>query len=1346
MAASARSPTASDAADLIAYVPRYVVADLLRSEGSPATRPRRFEAVGLFADMSGFTSISEAFAARGAAGAEELSRLLNEHFDTAIDVIERFGGSLGKIGGDSLSAIFPLEEHPDAPARAVTCALEIQSGMERFRSVPTSVGPFELSCKIGLALGHARTATITAPGGRLEWLVVGTAVDRCAEAEHLADSGEIVCDRRLRERCPGLVTTARGNGFWVIDRLVPHPEPLPVPPAPAVSAHAVDLLARFVHRSVAERIRMGHRRFVDEHRRIAVVFAGYGTVDTNTEAGMGLVLERSTGALTIAERLDGHLHQIDAGDKGIVAVISFGAAVAHEDDEERALRCALELIERAPESSIGIAVGLAFCGERGGRTRREYAAIGDTMNVAARLMQLADPGTILCTDAFGPSTRARANLDRREPVLVKGRRQPLAIAELRSLRDQPGPWERRYDLPVVGRDEELARVDSILEQAQQRGPPRVVVLTGEAGVGKSRLSAEIADRATSSGFLIHLGASSSTDTDVPFLPWRSIVRSLLGLEREGVNGLADSLAALDRDLVARAPLLGPILGEAIEDTELTTGLDSKLRSELMTTLMTEIVQQCGLSAPRLLLIEDCHWIDPASRDLLAAVCAQVAATSVVVLATARPFRRDEHELAWLHGIDSAATIRLAPLDQESMHEYLALTADRLFGLDREALGPLASTLVPRAEGNAFYLEELLNVCKDRGIDPTDERALANAVLPEGLHRVVLARVDDLPQPEQATLRVASVIGRRFPEPWLAGVYPSLGPAESIRAWLAHLERVGLVQSIEGEPGQERVFIHSVVHEAIYATLSEASRWELHEAVGQHIEAIHGDDLEPFVGTLAHHYGASRNVDGQRRYFRLAADAARRAFANETAITYYERLVPIASRKDAGEVLRLLGEVRQLVGEWKGAADAFRESIASSDAPDDDSETVRARAALGYLLAHTGPTAEAHSVLETALADAQRLGNSEASLLALEYLAFTAWQEADYDASLRLSRQLVSLAESVGDARATCMGLESLGLGHWRRGEYELAREAFERALSLAEEIKDHRGLIHAANDLAGVLAEVGDLMGAFEKVQAGLKAARAIGYRHSEAVMIGNAGELYRQHGELDLAIACSLHCVATTAAMGDWSDVVTRIGNLALALSDQGKLNQADQFSELTLQLAAAVEDPYSVSIYTHYRAELLTRLGRPDEAQRLNEDARTLAAEIDAREVELRASVLAIRLEWERGERTTDGALKALDELERPDSVLPERAMLSYERWRLSPEDVARSREAMRYAKAIYQTMPGPQHRHRLETLTGKRAPSLEPFPKLSRLDDEPSMELGEAMGLAETFLKGRAESIVG
>ncbi len=183
--------------------------------------------------MSGYTAMSEAFAARGAAGAEELGRLLNEHFDGAVDLVERFGGSVGKFGGDALSAVFAVDEGPDAPGRAVRCAIEIQEGMKRFRSTGTSVGTFDLSCKIGLAIGDVLTATVSAPGGRLEWILAGSAVDG------IRRSRTPRAERRSRVRRCLSVALPRAADPTGATRVLGHrgtrtgPRAAPLPPASA---------------------------------------------------------------------------------------------------------------------------------------------------------------------------------------------------------------------------------------------------------------------------------------------------------------------------------------------------------------------------------------------------------------------------------------------------------------------------------------------------------------------------------------------------------------------------------------------------------------------------------------------------------------------------------------------------------------------------------------------------------------------------------------------------------------------------------------------------------------------------------------------------------------------------------------------------------------------------------------------------------------------------------------------------------------------------------------------------------------------------------------------------------
>jgi class 3 adenylate cyclase/tetratricopeptide (TPR) repeat protein len=1318
---------------LIPYVPRHVLEEILLGNVVDRWQPRRFEAVALFADMSGYTGMSEAFSPLGAAGAEELSDLMNHHLGAAVEIVERFGGSVGMFGGDSMSAIFPFDDRADPPGRAVACSLAIQAGMEHFRALRTRAGTFDLRCKVGLAVGDVLSAVASAPSGRLEWILVGEAVDASARAEHLARAGEVVCDDGLRARCDGLVVAEQRGGVSVIDRIDEPPDPAPYPALPVLRADAIEVIARFVDRSVADRISMGQRRFVNEHRRLAVVFAGFGEIDVSSERGATFLLDRASTALAAAERFDGHLHQIEAGDKGLLAVISFGAPVAHEDDEERALACALELARAADDVSIGIATGIVFCGERGGGGRLEYAATGDTMNVAARLMQLAEPGTIVCTDSLAPRSRALADLRPRPSVSVKGRDARVPIVEVRGLTRRAPRADAGFDVPMIGRDRERAELLEQLDRAR-RGEGTVVFISGEAGVGKSRLCSDVATAARSGGFEVHVTAGSAMDPAGPYLTWRPVARSLLGQEGEGAPDLRGVLEEIDVSLPGRAPLLGPVVGRTVTETTETRGLDAETRAELTTTLVTDIVSARARAKPLLLWFDDVQWMDAPSRDLFIAVARSIGRERVLLLGTFRTEMGSPSDLGWLSEVEPSVRMELDPLDGGAMSELLTESARRLFGLEGEHLRRLAPSFVDRAQGNPFYLEQLLNVCNERRIDPTDRLQVAAADLPEGLHRLALARLDALSQVEQMTLRVASVIGERFAEPWLAGSYPALGSPDAVRGRLHGLRLKGFIRPIDGSPSEDHVFAHGIVRQAAYTTLSDASRRELHEGVARYVEHAFGDDLGPHLGTLAHHYGATRIIPSQRRYFRLAADAAMDVFANETAIGFYGRLLPIVEGRDAVDVALRLGDVRQLVGGWVDAEGTFRSALELAEACGDERGVVRARSAIGYVLAHTGEIVEARDLLDAAVADAVRLSDVETIVTALEHLGFAAWQQGDYDASITASRRLVEVARAAGDLRAECRALDAIGLAYWRTGAFALARESFRDALEMADRVNDMKGAVHIANDFAGLLAEEGDVVGAFEQVRRGIEAARAIGYRNAEAVLIGNAGELYRQYGQFAESLECSLRCLAVTAPMQDRADVVTRLGNIALTLADEGRLGDADDFFAVTIAIAESIDDPYLVSAYGHYRAASLIRMDRTAEAEELNRRALAVATEIDAHEIVVRASVLNVRRGVARGDLTAAEAVDTLSALEGPDTAPGERAMLAYERWAVLPDE-ARSRAALDAVGEIVDAMPGPEHRGWFEALTGSLAPAPRRLPALEIGDLEP-LSLDEALATGRSF----------
>ena len=417
--------------------------------------------------------------------------------------------------------------------------------MVGYDAVATDVGTFRLEAKIGAAAGAVLSTTVGDPATRLEHVVAGSAIDLCADAEHHAAPGEVVAHADLLARCPGIELAWQEGDFARVTAIRPRPPRNRPGLLPQPSAAALPTLAAYLHPVIAERLLAGLGSFVDEHRRLTVLFVGFGGPDySNRDAAMRLQAYLAP-AIEIITRYDGHLRQVETGDKGSLYIVVFGAPVSHEDDEERALRAALELRELPGDRvRIGVASGWTFCGCVGSPERQEYTAVGDTVNLAARLMQAAGPGEILVGGAVGARARRAVRLDLRAPIAVKGKSRPVPVAGLvgqaKRLR---GHGEREFPLPMVGRERELASFVDALDAARA-GEGRVVAIAGEAGIGKSRLTAELLRATEARSVEAFTGACQSYGQTTVYLPWQEIWRAMLGLDPGEAAGAATERARL----------------------------------------------------------------------------------------------------------------------------------------------------------------------------------------------------------------------------------------------------------------------------------------------------------------------------------------------------------------------------------------------------------------------------------------------------------------------------------------------------------------------------------------------------------------------------------------------------------------------------------------------------------------------------------------------------------------------------------------------------------------------------------------------------------------------------------
>ncbi|HYF65279.1 MAG TPA: adenylate/guanylate cyclase domain-containing protein, partial [Herpetosiphonaceae bacterium] len=359
-----------------AYLPHYVTVDLATHPGeSPVGRQQRFAVVALFADIAGFTALSEALGQEGRSGTEQLTTILNQCFAPLIDIIHQHGGVISTFSGDALTVLFALGDGAAAAAarRAAHCALSMQAIMDDFAMVRTAVGPWSLTLKIGLAAGSVLYTTVGDPAVRTVAIVGGAVLDQCSAAQSMAEAGEIIVHRPSLPDLEGLIDADPADDRF--GRLLRQPSEVAFEPVAALDLlpeQTIETMAAYLHPSIAGRLREGQATFINERRPVTVLFINFDHFDYDHDPEVGAKLQDYfANVLRAIERYGGYLNKVEIGDKGSSYLVLFGAPVAHENDIERANHCALDLRDLdAVEARIGINTGFVFSGLIGSPARQ----------------------------------------------------------------------------------------------------------------------------------------------------------------------------------------------------------------------------------------------------------------------------------------------------------------------------------------------------------------------------------------------------------------------------------------------------------------------------------------------------------------------------------------------------------------------------------------------------------------------------------------------------------------------------------------------------------------------------------------------------------------------------------------------------------------------------------------------------------------------------------------------------------------------------------------------------------------------------------------------------------------
>jgi class 3 adenylate cyclase/tetratricopeptide (TPR) repeat protein len=985
-------------------------------------------------------------------------------------------------------------------------------------------------------------------------------------------------------------------------------------------------------------------RVEGERKYVTVLFA-----DVVDSTGLGERLDPEQ----VAEIMNGAFAFLNASVKkydgtiarllGDAILAFFGAPVAHEDDAERAVRAGLEIQEAAREYAeavrrnygvefavrVGINTGLAVLAAVGDEIRTEYTAMGDTTNVAARLQSAAEPGTVLISADTYHLVKQLFELRPRGGAMVKGKSAPIVTYEVLSPKAVPGKVRGLEGLssPLVGRSGELELVEGKLEEVLE-GSGSFVAVIGEAGLGKSRLLAEVSQSAKSGAQVAWLeGRALSYEQAVTYYPWRQVIRGAIGAKdgdspeavRERLHGDPACVAMAEGDPQYLEVILSVESDATLEAVAALEG--DSLVEHIAAAMRSYLRARAGLM-PTVIVLDDLHWADTASLDLLLGVSSLVEEMPLLIICLLRP---DKDAPSWSvierarNQLDAHyAEVVLEPLDVAHSKELLG---NLLYIEDLPE--SVRQLILDKAEGNPFFVEEVIRTLIDSEYIVQENshwratREIVNVSIPDTLTGVLSARIDRLPENTKHVAQTAAVLGRIFAQRALIATCAAAPPPEQIEDVEPHLGVLTyeeLVRERVHDPELEYIFKHALTQEAAYELLLIRRRKVLHRRAGEVLENLYPEQQGELASALAYHFRLGEDWERAADYAMGAGAQAVKVFAMSEALAYYDeayqslKKVPDASPEQLCDVILgwtpaalKLKPYQEVVGRLEEAEKIAREL-------GDEARLARVLHWIGNAYISNGFPTRGMPALFESYQIAERLGDERLTLAA------TFWMTAemidrDPRGGLEQMDYVAEAAHKYRRYEIEAHALAKKAIAHARLGEFAEAREAVDKAFEVSRKTDS---VVNGADVALGsslAFLDMGDVQRGLEYSRLGTE--QAFSASGLECTMYGHyctgLGNLHsRNPAEAQRAFESALKLLTDHLSELQHSEVLANEVRAGLAVArflggDEGAINDM----ESSLENADAVGDDYTFAFIAQALGEGYTQLGDFERAERRLDDA---------------------------------------------------------------------------------------------------------------------------------------------
>lgn len=1289
---------------VVTYLPHHLALELLREPVVAQNKGEFLQGTLLFADISDFTRLSEKLKeAGGQAGAETVVRVINTYLDLMLGILFKHDGQLVKFGGDAMLCLFTGVDQ--GAMNAVQAAWEMKEAMhssfgefEGFGEVlsrgETQVFQevFPLDMKVGSNSGLLFAACV-GDAEHMEYILTGSAVEHTAYVESAAHKGDVLVSHEtyklIQDRLEAEEMAERPGLYRIVN--------IPSGSAPADEASwseiehccsllandvgglaaRLDALAAYLPAGVLPQLVYAPQsgQLDGQHRPATILFSNFVGMSKIIQAHSVNHPEKIASDLSeyfkaMQEEIryyGGVINKADLYDQGDKLMVIFGAPIAHERDAHRAALTALKMQEAMEKlcspiaaacltQRIGINSGIVFAGNVGSsqHRRREYTVMGDDVNLAARLMAAAQAGEIWISQEVWDQIQPGFVAEKMNLIQVRGKSGLFPVYRLQAARGLQDRVAHELYSEMVGRKTELTQLQDCLCDVLARGRKRIIALTGEAGVGKTRLVNEWRQWAETSAqadrpitWLVARGQPFGqkangvfievverlvglTEGDTPERRWKKLSARIIELAELSGQDWGD-------DFENRLAYLGQFLGFDFSKRQSLEGrvkrLEDEPRQVQMRLAVHDIIERAALKTPLVLVFEDLHWADIDSLDMLKLIWEKTSHRAPVLFCLVY---RNQKELPIWQAIQEIErshpdrfVIEIKELHIQD-HDQLLHNLLKTSRLDDE----FRKMVFDATDGNPLYLEEVLHsLIEDRTIALQGDAGwqIVKSVesiriqVPNTLYQIIQGRIDELDFASPGARRVlwmAAVIGEEFSEDLLKYLFVSTRQQESEENFWRHLDELKNADMVhelkggEGFAGLSYRFRHGLVHKVAYESMLVENRREYHREVGRWLEEMCRDDLQRHYTMLADHYDKGQQWDKAFQYHLLAGEVDARAFASQSVTFHLRRALEIAdyAAPDGDTLAHMhleLGKTLTILGEMDDAQSHLLAALALlGRAP------AEKMAAVCYQM---GCIHEMRGSFELALdwiqqGQAMLSGMQEKALeKARLYLlaGMVALRRSDLATAFEAADQALSLTKALAASPEAAQTHNLLGVLHRERGELDQAAFHCERSLTLYEQLANPLKVATVLKNLGVIAFERDDWPGAANAYQRALAMHEQVGDAYNRAMTMCNLADLYCHRGQLQLALEYAHKGLAGFKILGAAAGLVHAHENLGAVYLWLGELDRARTHLEQGLQLIQANDiQEFSADVLV-LLAEVHLRAGAATTAETMARRALDIATE---------------------------------------------------------------------------------------------------------------------------------------